>query len=145
MVRNTVKFVSYKHLKELTKDLKSIYNAVNEEEALLNLDKVKDKWDKEYKGIMDRWYDNWSNISPMFAFGSEVRKIIYTTNAIESLNSSYKRINKSRVVFPSKVSLFKALYLGTEQITKKWNQPIRNWGRCNSEFMIIYGRERLGY
>lgn len=143
MIRNTMKYVSYKHYKELTNDLKTIYKANNEEEALKNLEKVKDKWDKVYKGCMDRWYDNWDNIAPMFGFSEKLRKIIYTTNAIESLNSQYKKLNKSRVVFPNKVSLFKALYLSTEKITKKWSQPIRNWGICYSEIIVIFGRERV--
>lgn len=100
----------------------------------MQLDIIADKWNKIYRGCMDRWYDNWENISPMFSYTEELRKIVYTTNSIESLNSSYKRINKGRVVFPSKVSLFKSLYLATEIITKKWSQPIRNWGQVYMEF-----------
>ncbi|MBS9784607.1 MAG: IS256 family transposase [Oceanivirga sp.] len=143
MIRNTLRYVSYKHLKEFSNDLKTIYTANTEEEALKNLDKVKEKWDKVYMGCMDRWYDNWSNIAPMFAFSKDFRKIVYTTNAIESLNSQYKRLNKSRTIFPNKVSLFKALYLSTDKIVKKWNLPIRNWGIYYSELTILYGRERL--
>ncbi|WP_415669513.1 transposase, partial [Streptobacillus felis] len=91
-IRNTLKYVSYKHKKEFTKDLKLIYTSNTEEEARMQLDIVAEKWNKIYRGCMDRWYDNWENISPMFSYGEELRKIVYTTNAIESLNSSYKRI-----------------------------------------------------
>lgn len=143
MIRNTIRYVSYKHLKELTKDLKTVYSANTEEEALRNLDIVKEKWDKVYKGCMDRWYDNWDNISPMFSYGEEFRKLVYTTNSIESLNAQYKKINKSRVVFPNKNALFKSLYLATIKITKKWTQPIRDWGKCYSEIAVIFGRERI--
>nr|WP_269320302.1 IS256 family transposase [Oceanivirga salmonicida] len=143
MIRNTLKYVSYKDLKEFTRDLKTIYKSNTEEEALNNLEKVKEKWDKKYKSCMDRWYDNWDNIAPMFSYSEGFRKIVYTTNAIESLNSQYKRLNKARTVFPSKESLFKALYLSTEQITKKWNQPIHNWGTYYLEMLVIFGRERV--
>lgn len=142
-IRNTLKYVSYKHKKEFTKDLKLIYTSNTEEEARMQLDIVAEKWNKIYRGCMDRWYDNWENISPMFSYGEELRKIVYTTNAIESLNSSYKRINKGRVVFPSKTALFKSLYLATDIITKKWNQPIRNWGQIYMELIINFGRERI--
>lgn len=143
LIRNTVKYVSYKDLKELTADLKTIYNSATEEQALNNLDIIKEKWDSKYHGCMDRWYDNWDNISPMFGYSEQFRKLIYTTNAIESLNSQYKRLNKARTVFPNKKSLFKALYLATNIITKKWTQPIRNWGRYYSEILVIFGRERV--
>lgn len=142
-IRNTLRFVSYKHKKDFMKDLKLIYTSNTEEEAKMQLDIVSEKWNRVYKGCMDRWYDNWENISPMFSYGEELRKIVYTTNSIESLNSSYKRINKGRVVFPSKTSLFKSLYLATEIITKKWSQPIRNWGQIYMELIINFGRDRI--
>lgn len=142
MVRNTLKYVSYKDKKEFANDLKTIYKSITEEEALSRLDDVKYKWDKKYPGCMDRWYNNWDNISPMFSYSDSIRRIIYTTNAIESLNSSYKRINKARSVFPNKTSLFKALYLATTVITKKWTMPIRDWGVIYSELLITF-RDRV--
>lgn len=142
-IRNTMKYFSYKHYKEVANDLKTIYKANTEEEALRNLDIVKEKWDKVCKGCMDSWYNNWDNIAPMFSYGEEFRRLVYTTNAIESLNSQYKRLNKSRPVFPSKIALSKALYLATIEITKKWSMPIRNWGVCLSEIIAIFGRERV--
>jgi len=87
---------------------------------------------------MKSWEVNWDAISPMFKFSSEVRKVIYTTNAIESLNSSYQRLNRSRSVFPSDTALLKALYLATFEVTKKWTNILRNWGRIYGEFSIMY-------
>ncbi len=143
LIRNTLLHVSYKYKKELANDLKTIYKAIDADEALKNLEILKNKWDKIYKGIMERWENNWDNISPMFDYGVEFRKLIYTTNAIESLNSQYKRLNKGRNVFPNKESLFKAIYLSTDKITQKWHQPIRNWGMIYGEILIYFGSDRL--
>lgn len=142
-IRNTLKFVSYKHRKEYAKDLKSIYQAINEEQALKALDEVKEKWNKFYHGSMDSWYDNWDNIAPMYSYGENLRRLVYTTNAIESLNSSYKKFNKSRPVFPSKLALFKALYLVTDIVSEKWTTPIRDWGLIYSDIIAIFGRDRV--
>ena len=87
---------------------------------------------------MKRWTDNWDVITPIFKFSSEVRKVIYTTNSIESLNSSYRRLNRQRSVFPSSQALLKALYLATFEATKKWTMPLRNWGKVYGELSIMY-------
>ena len=87
---------------------------------------------------MKRWSDNWDVITPIFKFSSEVRKVIYTTNSIESLNSSYRRLNRQRSVFPSSQDLLKALYLATFEATKKWTMPLRNWGKVYGELSIMY-------
>ena len=84
------------------------------------------------------WYRNWEEVTPIYKFSMDVRRIIYTTNAIESLNAQFKRINKNRSVFPSKKALEKALYLAIEDIVKKWKQPIRNWAKVHGEFSIMY-------
>ena len=91
---------------------------------------------------MKRWYDNWDALCPIFKFSSEVRTIIYTTNAIESLNATYRKLNRQRSVFPSDQALLKALYLSTFEATKKWTMPLRNWGRVYGELQIMY-EERL--
>jgi transposase, mutator family len=137
-VRNTLKYVSYKDKKEFASDLKSIYLAVTEAQALENLDKVSKKWEEKYPNSMSSWYQNWDVLTPIFKFSLEVRKVIYTTNAIESLNSTYKKLNSQRTVYPSDKELLKALYLSTLEATKKWSQPLRNWGKVYGEFSIMY-------
>ncbi|KDE74032.1 transposase Mu, partial [Fusobacterium necrophorum BFTR-2] len=137
-VRNTLKYVSYKEKKEFASDLKSIYLAVTETQAMENLDKVTEKWEEKYPNTMTSWYQNWDVLTPIFKFSLEVRKVIYTTNAIESLNSTYKKLNRQRTVYPSDKALLKVLYLSTMEATKKWNQPLRNWGKVYGEFSIMY-------
>ena len=137
-VRNTLKYVSYKDKKEFASDLKSVYLAATESQALDNLDKVNEKWEEKYPNSMSSWYQNWDILTPIFKFSLEVRKVIYTTNAIESLNSTYKKLNRQRIVYPSDKALLKALYLSTMEATKKWTQPLRNWGKVYGEFSIMY-------
>lgn len=138
MIRNTVSFVSYKDRKELCTDLKTIYTAVNVETAYSNLLELEEKWSKK-KISLDNWLNNWDSIIPFFKFGPDLRKIMYTTNAIESLNNSYKRINKGRRIFPSELSLEKSLYLATEIIEEKWTTKYSNWGVILGELRIQYG------
>ena len=137
-VRNTLKYVPDKDRKAFAKDLKTIYNASTEEEGRKALDKVTEKWEEKYPRAMKRWYDNWDAICPIFKFSSEVRTVIYTTNAIESLNATYRKLNRQRSVFPSDQALLKALYLSTFEATKKWTMPLRNWGRVYGELQIMY-------
>lgn len=137
-VRNTLKYVTYKDMKEFASDLKKIYLAPNESKALENLESVTEKWGVKYPNSMKSWHVNWDVLSLIFKFSSDVRKIVYTTNAIESLNSTYKKLNRQRSVFPSGKALLKALYLSTLQATSKWSQPIRNWGKAYGEFSIMY-------
>ena len=141
-VRNTLKYVSYKDRKPFSEDLKTIYQAPSEQIALKNLEKVTEKWEKIYSSSMKSWSKNWDAISPIFKFSMEVRKVIYTTNAIESLNSFYRRLNSQRSVFPSDTSLLKALYLATFEATKKWTSTLRNWGKIYGELQIMF-EERL--
>ena len=138
MVRNTLKYVANKDMKTFAKDLKTIYTAASEETARKQLETVTKKWSGQYPSAMNRWHDNWDAVSPIFKFSKDVRTAFYTTNAIESLNSCYRRLNKQRSVFPSSQSLMKALYLGTFEIAKKWTMPIRNWGRVRGELEIMY-------
>ena len=141
-VRNTLKHVSYKDKKLYAKDLKAIYNAESEERAYEIMLEVKEKWEKSYPNSMKSWVDNWDAICPIFKFSSNVRKIIYTTNAIESLNSTIRRLNRQRSVFPSDTALLKALYLSTFEATKKWTMPLRGWGLAYGELAIMF-EERL--
>ncbi len=137
MIRNTLMYVSYKDRKELTKDLKKIYQASSEEIAYNNLMELDDKWSKR-KVSLSNWINNWDNICPFFKFGQETRRIIYTTNAIESLNNSYKRLNKGRRVFPTEQSLEKSIYLSTQMIMEKWTSRYQNWGVVLAELQTYF-------
>lgn len=137
-IRNTLKYVSYKDMKAFAADLKSIYLAHDEKQGYEALQAVSEKWDGKYPNSMKSWKQNWDVLTPIFKFSTDVRKVIYTTNAIESLNSTYRRLNRQRTVFPNDKALLKALYLATLQATKKWTQPLRNWGKVYGEFSIMY-------
>ena len=137
-VRNTLKYVADKDKKPFAADLKKIYNAASEQAGRDMLDTVSEKWSEKYPNAMKSWYKNWDAITPIFKFSADVRTIIYTTNAIESLNSQFRRLNSQRSVFPSDQALLKALYLSTFEATKKWSMPIRNWGKVYGELSIMY-------
>lgn len=137
-VRNTLKYVSYKDMKNFASDLKTIYLAPNEQQGYDNLQRVKERWDEKYPNAMKSWEQNWDILTPIFKFSADVRKVIYTTNAIESLNSTYKKLNRQRTVFPNDKALLKSLYLSTLQATKKWTQPLRGWGKVYGEFAVMY-------
>ena len=137
-VRNTLKYVPDKDRKAFAADLKTIYHASDEEKARLALDRVTEKWTTKYPNSMKRWYDNWDAITPIFKFSPDVRKVIYTTNAIESLNSTYRKLNRQRSVFPSDTALLKGLYLATFEAIKRWTMSIRNWRQVYGELSIMY-------
>lgn len=137
-VRNTLKYVPYKDKKAFATDLKSIYLAPNEQQGHANLERVTEKWSEKYPNALKSWEQNWDVLTPIYKFSSDVRKVIYTTNAIESLNSTYKKLNRQRSIFPNDSALLKALYLATLQATKKWGQPLRNWAKVYGEFSIMY-------
>lgn len=137
-IRNTLKYVPYKDKKAFAADLKTIYLAPNEEQGQANLSRVAEKWSDKYPNAMKSWEKNWDVLTPIYKFSADVRKVIYTTNAIESLNSTYKKLNRQRSVFPNDTALLKSLYLSTLQATKKWNQPLSNWAKVYGEFSIMY-------
>ena len=137
-VRNTMKYVADKDRKVFAADLKKIYNAPNADRAAEIRDMVAEKWSEKYPNAMKSWTTNWDAITPIFKFSSDVRTVIYTTNAIESLNSTYRKLNRQRSVFPSDQALLKALYLATYEAAKKWTMPIRNWGKVYGELSIMY-------
>lgn len=141
-VRNTMKYVADKERKLFCADLKAIYQAPTEEKALDELERVTEKCSGKYPNSMKIRKQNRDAISPIFKFSTEVRKVIYTTNAIESLNATYRKLNRQRSVFPSDTALLKALYLSTFEATKKWTMPLRNWGQVYGELSIMY-EERL--
>ncbi len=137
-IRNSMKFVPYKDRKELASDLKNVYTASNEEIGYQELIKLDEKWSKKYPTAIKSWVDNWDKLNTFFKFPPEVRKIMYTTNAIESLNSRYKALNKKRTVFPTDDSLLKVIYLATMKISKKWTYRKDNWDLILNQLRIMY-------
>lgn len=138
MIRNSVKFVAYKDLKMFCNDLKTIYTAKNEKTGYEELQKVKDKWQKKYPTALKSWEENWDVICPFFNYSEPIRKIMYTTNAIESLNRSYRKYTKTKSVFPNDEALLKSLYLATMNITKKWTGRYRDWDLILGELSIMF-------
>ena len=137
-IRNSLKFVSYKDRKDLVADLKPIYQAATEDEAQEALDAFDTKWSKQYPQIAKSWYNNWENLIIFLQYPKAIRRIIYTTNAIESLNSQLRKVTKNKRVFPSDESVFKTLYLTINYITAKWTMPIRDWNEAMAHFLIKF-------
>ena len=138
LTRNTLKYVSHRDKGQFAQDLKAIYTASDEEIGKKLMYETAEKWKKKYPTAMDRWEENWGIISPFFKFSQKIRKMIYTTNSIESLNSCYRRLNRARNVYPSKDSLMKVLYLSTKKVTKNWTSRVPEWGEVLKELEIIY-------
>lgn len=141
-IRNTTKFVSHKDLKTLMADLKRVYTASTEEIARLELDAFAEKWDSKYPDISKSWNENWATLSTYFKYPEEVRKIIYTTNTVESFNRQLRKVTKNKSVFPTDDSLLKMLYLATMDITRKWIGHRQDWGKIRAQLMI-YFEDRL--
>ena len=138
MVRNSLKFVPWKDYKEVTADLKRIYQSVSEVEAALELDHFAEKWDGKYPQISKSWRVNWPNLITIFDYPPDIRKVIYTTNAIESLNSVIRKSVKNRKVFPNDNAAMKVVYLAIGAASKKWTMPIRDWKAALNRFMIEF-------
>ncbi|HOC08596.1 MAG TPA: IS256 family transposase [Bacillota bacterium] len=137
-LRNSFKYVSYKHLKEFSKDFKAVYKAPSEEAALEALYEVKDKWANQYPYALKSWETNWDVLSTFFKYPDEIRKIIYTTNIIEGLHRQFRKVTKSKSVFPSDAALEKMLYLATKNIMTKWTQRYRNWDMVLNQLLIMF-------
>ena len=142
MPRNSFKYVNYSDLKKFSNDFKAVYNAPNETAAYSELERLKEKWGKKYPYAISNWENNWEDVSSFFQFSEEIRKIMYTTNIIEGLNRQYRKVTKTKSVFPSDQSLEKTLYLASENITKKWTQRYRGWDQVLNQLIVLYG-ERL--
>lgn len=142
MVRNSMKFVPWKNYKAITADLKRVYQSASEDEALQALADFADRWDEKYPQISRSWRDHWDNLSTLFRYPSDIRKAIYTTNAIESLNSVIRKVIKKRKLFPTDDSAKKVIYLAIQEASRKWTMPIRNWKAAMNRFMIEF-EERL--
>ena len=138
MVRHSLNYVGWKERKEVARDLKTIYSSATDAEAEQRLDEFADKWDARFPTISRSWRSNWTRIIPFFAYPPEIRRVIYTTNAIESLNMTLRKVTKARGSFPNDEAVQKLLYLALRNITKKWTLPIRDWKAALSRFAIVY-------
>lgn len=141
-IRNSSKYVSYKDLKALMADLKAVYAAVDEDAALMALDTFSEHWDKKYPTISQSWRANWANLSTYFKFPQELRRLIYTTNAIEGFNRQLRKVTKAKSVFPTDESLFKMLYLAMMDITKKWTGRRQDWSMIQAQ-LAVYFEDRM--
>jgi putative transposase len=138
MVRNSMKFVPWKDYKVIAKDLKQIYQSPTEESALLALEEFADRWDDKYPQISKSWHRHWENLNTIFNYPPDIRKAIYTTNAIESLNSVIRKATKKRKLFPTDDAAKKVIYLAVREASKKWTMPIHNWKPALNRFMIEF-------
>ncbi len=137
-IRNSLTYISYKDRKAVVSDLKPIYTAITEDEALFALELFGEKWNSKYPLIAKSWNANWQRINPMFALPKEIRKAVYTTNVIESLNYSLRKITKTRAAFPTEEAAIKLLYLGLQNAAKKWTMPIANWSLAMNQMAILF-------
>ena len=144
-IRNSTRYVSYQDLKKFTTDLKPIYKAISEEKALEELDRFEEKWGKKYPLAIKSWRSNWTELATFFRYPAEIRKIIYTTNIIESYHRQLRKVTKPKSVFPTDDALLKILYLITVDITKKWTGRIQNWGLILAQFSIYFEDRLAGY
>lgn len=145
MIRNSVRYVPWKDYKAVTSDLKRIYQSVTEEEALLALDQFSELWDTKYPQISRTWRTHWGNLNTLFNYPPEIRKAIYTTNAIESLNSVIRKAIKKRKLFPTDDAAKKVVFLAITEASKKWTMPIRNWRAALNHFMIMFDERLTDY
>ena len=139
MVRNSMKLVPYKDYKKVAADLKQIYHSVSEEDAEQQLLEFGEKWDSKYPQIAKSWTNNWRNLSAIYKYPPDIRRAIYTTNAIESLNSVVRKATRNRKVFPDDDSAKKVVYLAIQEASKRWTMPIRNWKPALNRFSIEFG------
>ncbi|MEL6456531.1 MAG: IS256 family transposase [Cyanobacteria bacterium J06623_5] len=138
LMRNCMKYVPWKDRKAVAADLKPIYQAATLAESEAALDAFADKWDDLYPAVSQVWVRHWENVIPIFNYSMEIRRVIYTTNAIESLNRSLRKVIKTKAVFPSEDAVFRLMYLAMNNIAKKWNRPIKNWRSALSQFAILF-------
>lgn len=137
-IRNSFKYIASKDTKEFMRDLKCVYKASSEEIATTELEKLKDKWGTKYSIVINSWYNNWDNLSTYFNYPPDIRKIIYTTNALEGFNRQLRKFTKTKTVFPTDDSLRKSLYLATLEIMKKWTAPVQNWSSSLAQLAIMF-------
>jgi len=143
MVRNSLRYVAHKHKKEMATDLRAIYKAATETEAETALTALSAKWDSRYPTVSKSWREHWAKIIPMFAFPDDIRRVIYTTNAVESLNMTLRKASRNHRIFPNDDAVFKVMYLAVQLVSRKWTMPLRDWGAAMNQFSIEFeGRIR---
>jgi len=137
-IRNSLKYVASKNQKEFMKDLKKVYQAVSKEQAETELDRLEEKWGDKYPIVIKSWRNKWDNLSHYFKYPEPIRKVIYTTNIIESVHRQFRKLTKTKGAFPNENSLLKLLYMGIQNAEKKWTMPIRNWNLTLSQLAIFF-------
>ena len=137
-IRNSTKYVSFKDIKKLMVDLKQVYTAPSPEDAEYRLEEFRDKWDKKYPQILRSWEANWAELSTYFKYPPEIRRLIYTTNAVEGFHRMLRKFTKTKAVYPSDEALRKSVYLSIQEITRKWNMPVPHWGTIIGQLMIFF-------
>jgi len=139
MIRNSLKFVSFKDRAAVTAALKPIYTAANEEQALAALDAFSRTWDARYPMISRSWKTRWTEVAPFLSYPEEIRKVIYTTNAIESVSYSLRKVTNNRLSFPNSDAVMKLVFMALQNIAKKWTMPIKEWNRAHNQLVILFG------
>jgi putative transposase len=138
-VRNSLRYVPWKERRAVATDLRAIYGAATLTEAEQALERFADRWDAKYPAISPSWLADWDRLTVLFDYPPAIRRVIYTTNAIESLNYSLRKVLKGRGAFPNDESIVKLLYMGLQHVAKKWTQPIRDWKAALNQFVILFG------
>jgi len=137
-IRNSLKYIASKNKKEFMKDLKKVYRSISKEEAETELDLLEEKWGKKYPIVIKSWRNKWNNLSNYFKYPEQIRKVIYTTNIIESVHRQFRKLTKTKGAFPNENSLLKLLYMGIQNAQNKWTMPIRNWNLTLSQLAIFF-------
>ena len=137
-IRNSLKYVASKNQKEFMRDLKRVYRAISKEAAELELDRLDEKWGDKYPIVINSWRNKWENLSVYFKYPEDIRKVIYTTNTIESVHRQFRKLTKTKGAFPNENSLLKLLYLGIQNAQKKWTMPVWNWSLTLSQLAIFF-------
>ena len=137
-IRNSLKYVASKHQKEFMRDLKPVYRAVSKQAAEVELDKLEQKWGDQYPVVLRSWRNKWENLSAYFKYTAEIRKIIYTTNAVEAVHRQFRKLTKTKGAFPNENSLLKLLYAGILNAQKKWTMPVHDWGKTICQLAIHF-------
>ena len=137
-IRNSIRYISYKDAREFTSDLKEMYNAPTLEQAEFKLDELEEKWGKKYMAVINSWRSNWNELTTYFKYDTKIRKLIYTTNPIESLNRQLRKYTKTKSLYPTDEALMKSIYLSLKEATKKWTGRIPGWGEIYSQLSIYF-------